>query len=65
MAARTGFEPVNAALRGLWLQPLAERAMYSSSIADFSRMESQKFQTQSDHLLRSVLHTRGPDRMLQ
>lgn len=27
MAARTGFEPVNAALRGLWLQPLAERAM--------------------------------------
>lgn len=28
MAARTGFEPVNAALRGLWLQPLAERAMY-------------------------------------
>ena len=33
MAARTGFEPVNAALRGLWLQPLAERAMCSESIA--------------------------------
>lgn len=33
MAARTGFEPVNAALRGLWLQPLAERAMFLKNIA--------------------------------
>ncbi len=33
MAARTGFEPVNAALRGLWLQPLAERAMYLFTLA--------------------------------
>ena len=32
MVARTGFEPVNAALRGLWLQPLAERAMCSDNI---------------------------------
>ncbi len=43
MVARTGFEPVNAALRGLWLQPLAERAMYLKNLSQ----NDQKNQSQN------------------